>query len=131
MKEPNMKNINTLACLLAAISGLAWLVSGCAATNTLALQQADFPKDKVDARGLFAESCAKCHGEDGRARTLHGRLAGAQNFTDTQWQTAATDEDIVNAIKSGHKKMPAFQNKLSAAEIDALAAYVRTFKSAQ
>jgi mono/diheme cytochrome c family protein len=126
-----MKNINTLACLLAAISGLAWLVSGCASTSTLAVQQAGYPKDKVDARGLFAESCARCHGEDGRARTLHGRLAGAQNFTDTQWQAAATDEDIVKAIQTGHKKMPAFQNKLSVTEIDVLAAYVRTFKSAQ
>ena len=126
-----MKNSIIMACVLTAISGLAWLVSGCAATNTLAVQQAGYPKDKVDARGLFAENCANCHGENGRARTLHGRLVGAQNFTDAHWQTATTDEEISHAIQSGHGWMPAFQKKLSATEIEALAAYVHTFKSAQ
>jgi mono/diheme cytochrome c family protein len=115
--------------LLIAFSGLAWLGSGCASTNTLAVQQAGFPKDKVDAPGLFVENCATCHGKDGRARTFHGRLVGAQNFTDARWQ--ATDGEIIHAIKTGPKMMPAFQKKLSAAEIESLEAYVRTFKPAQ
>jgi mono/diheme cytochrome c family protein len=112
--------------LLAAISGLAGLGAGCASTNTLAGQQAGFQKDKVDAPGLFTENCANCHGQDGRARTLHGRLVGAQNFTDVRWQ--ASDEEIIHAIKTGPRLMPAFQKKLSTAEIEALAAFVRTFK---
>jgi len=53
---------------------------------------------------------------------------GAQNFTDTQWQSDASDAEIVHAIKTGPGLMPAFKKKLSAAEIEALAAYVRTFK---
>ena len=76
------------------------------------------------------ENCANCHGTDGRAKTFHGRLAGAQNFTDAHWQTATTDEEILHTIQNGHDHMPAFQKKLSTAEIEALAAYVRTFKSA-
>lgn len=118
-----------IALVLFVVSGLAWLGSGCASSNTLARQQAGWPKDKVDAPGLFAESCATCHGKDGRARTFHGRLVGAQNFTDTHWQ--ATDEEIIDAIKTGPKAMPAFEKKLSPAEIEALAAYVRTFQSAR
>lgn len=37
---------------------------------------------------------------------------------------------MIHAIKTGPRLMPAFQKKLSAAEIGAPAAYVRTFKAA-
>jgi mono/diheme cytochrome c family protein len=127
-KGLNMKNGIALSCLLIALSGLSWLVAGCASSNTLAAQQANYPKDKVDAPGLFAEKCATCHSRDGRARTFHGRILGAQNFTDARWQTNSTDDEIIRAIKTGPKAMPAFEKKLSATEIEALAAYVRTFK---
>ena len=125
-----MKNGIALSCLLVAIAGLSLLVAGCASTPTLAVQQANYPKDKVDAPGLFAENCATCHGRDGRARTFHGRLLDAQNFTDAHWQGATSDAEIIHAIQAGPKLMPAFQKKLSSAEIEALAAYVRTFKPA-
>jgi mono/diheme cytochrome c family protein len=112
------------------LAGLAGLVSGCASTHTLALQQADFPEEKVDARGLFVENCATCHGRNGQAGTFHGWLVGAQNFTDVQWQIDTSDAEIVHAIKKGPGLMPAFQKKMSLAEIEALATYVRTFKPA-
>jgi mono/diheme cytochrome c family protein len=126
-EESNMKNGIALSCLLVAISGLSLLVAGCASSSTLAVQQASYPKDKVNAPGLFTENCATCHGRNGRARTFHGRLLGAQNFTDARWQTATSDDEIIRAIKTGPKLMPAFQKKLSPAEIEALAAYVRNF----
>ena len=112
------------------MAGLAGLVSGCASTHTLALQQVGFPKEKVDARGLFAENCATCHGQNGRAKTFHGWLVDAQNFTSMHWQNDTSDAEIVHAITTGPGLMPAFQKKLSPAEIEALAAYVRTFKPA-
>jgi mono/diheme cytochrome c family protein len=126
----DMKNGIVLSCLLMAIAGLSWLAAGCASTPTLAMQQAGYAKDQVDAPGLFAENCATCHGRDGRAGTFHGWLLGAQNLADARWQTNSSDEEIIHAIKTGPKLMPAFQKKLSAAEIEALAAYVRTFKPA-
>jgi mono/diheme cytochrome c family protein len=110
---------------------ITWLVSGCASTNTLAVQEANYPKDKVDAHGLFLQNCATCHGKDGRAKTFHGRLLGAQNLTDSKFQAEISDPEIIHAIKTGPKAMPAFEKKLSESEIEALADYVRTFKSAQ
>ena len=107
------------------------LVSGCASPGPLAKQEADYPEEKVNAPALFAENCATCHGKDGRARTFHGRLVGAQNFTEANWQMNSTDAEIVHAIKTGPHAMPAFEKKLSAAEIAALSAYVRIFKPAQ
>jgi mono/diheme cytochrome c family protein len=118
------------ACIILAL-GILFLNSGCQSDSPLAMQQANYPKDKVDAAVLFKENCAKCHGMDGRAKTFHGRLVGAQNFTDAKWRTNVTDEEMSNAIKKGPEAMPAFEKKLSQAEIDALVAYVRSFKQAQ
>ena len=127
-EESNIKNGIALSYLLMAVAGLSWLVAGCASTPTLAEQQAGYAKNQVDAPGLFAENCATCHGHNGRARTFHGWLLGAQNFTNHHWQTNTSDIEIIHAIKTGPKLMPAFQKKLSTEEIEALAAYVRTFK---
>jgi cytochrome c oxidase cbb3-type subunit 3 len=108
-----------------------WLLLAGSLGFALACQSAPaLDKVEVDTRTLFADSCAKCHGADGQAKTFRGRLLSAQNFTDTKWQTATTDEEISKTIKMGIKKMPAFEKKLSAAQIEALAAFVRTFKPA-
>ena len=115
-------------CLLIIVPGLLFLTSGCASTRPLAAQQANYPEDKVDARGLFVENCVICHGKNGRAHTFHGWLVGAQNLTNTKFQADTTDEEIIKAIKTGPGVMPAFEKKLSPSEIDALATYVRTFK---
>jgi mono/diheme cytochrome c family protein len=130
-ERQNMKSKIVLVCLPVFTAGLWLLISGCASAGPLAVQQANYPKDKVDARGLFVENCATCHGRDGRAHTFHGRLLGAQNLTDEKWRAATSDEEIIKAIKTGPKAMPAFEKKLSPSEIDALAAYVRAFKPAQ
>jgi mono/diheme cytochrome c family protein len=123
-----MKIQITRLCMLALTSGVLFLSFGCQSNGRLAMQQANYPKDKVDAQALFNENCAKCHGMDGRVGTFHGWLVGAQNFTDEKWRASVTDEEMSDAIKKGPKAMPAFQKKLSQAEIDALVAYVRSFK---
>jgi mono/diheme cytochrome c family protein len=125
-----MKSKFALLSQLVALSGLALLISGCASTGPLAAQQANYPKEKVDARALFVENCSTCHGRNGRAHTFHGLLLGAQNLTDAKFQGDTTDDEIIRAIKTGPDAMPAFGKKLSASEIAALAAYVRTFNPA-
>jgi len=124
----NMKKKIALVFLSGILSGFLFLISGCASTGPLARQEANYPGDKVDARGLFVENCAACHGKNGRAHTLHGLLVGAQNFTSLEWQVATTDTQIVHAINTGPGVMPAFERKLSSAEIEALAKYVRAFR---
>ena len=119
------------ACLLILFLPLSLVITGCASPGPLAVKQASYPADRVDARGLFVENCATCHGKNGRAHTFHGWLVGAQNLTKAKWQADTTDEEIMKAIKSGPSVMPAFEKKLSSSEIDALATYVRSFKPAQ
>lgn len=82
-----------------------------------------------NAAQLYTKHCASCHGKDGRAKTLKGKLNHARDLTDRAWQDDASDERLFNSIMNGKRKMPAFSKKLSEQEIDALVTYVRGLKS--
>jgi cbb3-type cytochrome c oxidase subunit III len=81
-----------------------------------------------DARALFAKNCATCHGNDGQAKTFKAKLNHARNLTDSEWQANVSDERLFNSITNGRGHMPAWGQKLSAAEINSLVAYVRQLK---
>ena len=77
---------------------------------------------------LFNETCARCHGEDGRGETRLGEMLGAPNFTDEKfWKEEKGDERFITSITNGKDGMPAFGKKLSKEEISALLVYVRRF----
>jgi mono/diheme cytochrome c family protein len=80
---------------------------------------------QINAAAIFtAQKCDTCHGTDGK-----GKVKGVPNFTDAAWQQKETDVALANGIKKGKvPKMPAYESKLSEAEITALVAYVRTFR---
>jgi cytochrome c5 len=83
----------------------------------------------VHARGgaeIYAASCARCHGADGRGQTPKGRQTGAKDFTDPKWQ--ALEDRGIRAITNGKGKMPAFKGTLSPEEIKAVWEHVRGFK---
>lgn len=87
--------------------------------------------DDTDAEQIYAQRCARCHGEDGKAGTKIGKRMGARNFTDAQWHKDTKDEDIFSTIKDGNGAMPAFGNKLTDDQIKALVGRVRKFKPAE
>lgn len=92
-------------------------------------------------RALYTEHCVKCHGEDGvgegegtgvtlsRDRSF---LVMPASISNRGFLESATDAMIRRVIRVGRKDsgMPAFlDKKLTAAEIDDVVAYVRTFES--
>ena len=83
----------------------------------------------VDAPGLFAQACARCHGADGS-----GGLPTVANgprpadLTAADWQRTRSDADLTAAIRDGRGAMPPFADVLTADQITALAAYLRTLK---
>jgi mono/diheme cytochrome c family protein len=81
-----------------------------------------------DVGSLYTKKCAECHGKDGRAKSFRGKLSHARDLTDAEWQQRVSDERIYNSISNGKGKMPAFGKKLSEAEINSLAKYVRDLK---
>ena len=100
--------------------------------STLAVAAA--PQGNSSARrpntpvAIYGRKCASCHGKDGRADTIKGKLRSARNLTDPQWQDDVSDERIYNSIMNGRGKMPRFSNKLSEADINSLVTYVRGLK---
>jgi mono/diheme cytochrome c family protein len=115
-------------CLLAfaAIYLSAWVITSVTAGPVV--QNGNTTVSNAEAAALFDSKCSKCHGKDGRAKTLAGKLKHARNLADPDWQESVTDERIFNSISNGKGGMPAFGKKLSEAEINMLAAHVRTFK---
>ena len=82
----------------------------------------------VESAQLYAKQCASCHGKDGRAKTVKGKLKHARNLTDAEWQEKVSDERIFNSIMNGKGKMPGYAKKLSQDEIESLAGYIRGLK---
>ena len=78
----------------------------------------------ADARTLWAQSCASCHGKDGSGNTAMGKKLGLQDYTKSQ---SFSDAEAANVIKNGKGKMKAYK-QLSDADVKALVAYVRSLK---
>jgi len=81
-----------------------------------------------EARKLFKQKCAKCHGSDGAGNTTYGQIVGATDLTDPEWQKRVADERILNSITHGRGQMPAFDKKLTSEQLMLLSVYVRSFK---
>src|SRR5882724_7203105 len=74
----------------------------------------------ADASGVYNGKCAKCHGQDGRGKTIRGKIDHARDLTDGHWQDDVTDERLYNSISNGRGKMPGFKKNLSDDQINAL-----------
>ena len=80
-------------------------------------------KAKPNAKGaeLFATNCASCHGADGKGL----REFGAPNLTDGIWLYGGDKATLTETVKySRQGVMPRWNDKLDAATIKMLAAYV-------
>jgi cytochrome c553 len=86
-----------------------------------------------DAKALYDQNCAKCHGQDGKGQSKMGQKLGCKDYTDAKVQADLKDADATKAIKEGLKDKdgkvvmkPA--EGLSDDDIKGLVAYVRAFK---
>lgn len=73
----------------------------------------------------YMTNCAKCHGEDGRAKTAKGKRAGATDFT-SDWNT--DEARGIKIITNGKGQMPSFKGKLTPDEIKSVFGYVVAFR---
>ena len=71
----------------------------------------------IDAAALFANNCAGCHGADGKG-------GFGSDLSSASYKYGKSAAEIKTSIAQGRGgKMPGFDEKLSAAEIDALVDY--------
>jgi len=86
-----------------------------------------------DAKTTYDNTCAKCHGAEGKGDTKMGQKLGVKDFTDAKVQADMKDDAAFKAIKEGvkdkdDKTLMKPADGLSDADIKGLVAYIRTFK---
>jgi cytochrome c553 len=82
---------------------------------------------EAPAAALFEQNCSTCHGAGGKGiRSKH-----TPDFTDPSFARSLSAQDVIAAIRNGKAggSMPAWSGKLSDAQIDSLATYVRSFSN--
>ncbi|HEY0592980.1 MAG TPA: cytochrome c [Thermoanaerobaculia bacterium] len=81
----------------------------------------------ADGAAIFKAKCAACHAADGSGSSPMGKKMGLRDLgsADVQKQTDAQLTDITT---QGKGKMPAYESKLSADEIKAVVAHIRSLK---
>jgi cytochrome c6 len=82
----------------------------------------------VNAQGggekVYKAKCATCHGPDGVGATPVGKATKARDFCSEEVKKE-TDEEWTAIIVKGKNKMPAYDKKITDAEIKDVVAYIR------
>ncbi len=89
----------------------------------LALPLAAFAADEgAEVYKSAKPACSMCHGTDGK------KMAGTKEFSSPDVQKMS-DAEITSTIEKGKPpKMPAYTGKLTADQVKALVAYIRSMK---
>ena len=82
------------------------------------------PAAADDGAANYKAKCAMCHGADGKGDTPVGKKMGIRDLTSADVQKMS-DEELITITTKGKNKMPAYENKLSAAQIKDLVTYIR------
>lgn len=89
----------------------------------------------VDATALWAKHCASCHGKDGKGKTKTGEKLKVRDLTDPAVMATLNKDNVTASMTKGVKAtdsdklvMKAYDDKLSAEEIQALTDYTLAIK---
>lgn len=80
----------------------------------------------------WENSCASCHGPDGKAQTKQGKKLKVKDYTDPAALADKSDADLFKAtadgvIVDGKERMKGFKDELKSEEITDLVKYIRDF----
>lgn len=85
--------------------------------------QADPP-----GKAPYEENCRKCHGVRGIApKTMKAKFPKIATFDEQFFDKRSPDSIVVILTKGKNQDMKSFKDKLSTAQMVAVAAYIRTF----
>ncbi|WP_433965310.1 c-type cytochrome [Tunturiibacter gelidiferens] len=76
---------------------------------------------------LYQSKCQMCHAPDGSGNTPAGKAMKARPFNSPDVMKQS-DADLTAVIKKGKNKMPAFEGKLTDAQIASLIEHIHTLQ---
>src|SRR5215472_9139366 len=79
-----------------------------------------------DAEALYKSKCQVCHGPDGKG-TVAGQKLGVKDLHSPE-VAKMTDPQLLEIAKKGKEKMPAYDKKLTDAQLKGLITFIRSFK---
>ncbi len=82
-----------------------------------------------EARQLYLDKCAECHGETGKGDGDRSRLFGTPptNFTDAAHMNTGSDGELFYKMSEGHRPMPSFKKRLTEQQRWQLVLFLRSF----
>jgi cytochrome c6 len=81
-------------------------------------------KSQAAGEAVYKAKCASCHGADGVGATAVGKATKARDFCSDEVKKE-TDADWTAIIVKGKSKMPAYDKKLTDAEVKDVVTYIR------
>lgn len=75
----------------------------------------------------YKAKCQMCHGPDGTAATPMGKMMKITSFRDPA-VVKESDADLIATTKDGKGKMPAYNGKLTDAQIKEAVSFIRTLQ---
>lgn len=126
MKSRRAATVKTLIVLSSVLFVLTVLMSNSKNYPVSSASIPAFMAKKGGGADIYAESCVRCHGADGRAQTSKGKRVGATDFTSPNWKP--NNARGIRAITNGKGDMPAFKDTLNAEQINSVWNYVRKFQ---
>lgn len=104
------------------------LALGAAVSLTLGARAA--AAQTPDGATVYRQHCRTCHGSTGKpASRMVSLYPKLKTLADSALMATLTTDSIVNLLKTGRGDMKAFADKLSPAEMTAVAEYVKTLPS--
>jgi mono/diheme cytochrome c family protein len=131
--------IGSLAILAAALAGIGIGLLGCGggswnvppAAKAVKNPVSPTPQTLADARRIYLDRCAHCHGVNGDGKRPPGTMylywVQPTKFTDAKIMDAMTDGEIFWKITTGNRPMPSYKNRLSVEERWELVNFLRAF----
>jgi cbb3-type cytochrome c oxidase subunit III len=77
---------------------------------------------------IFRAYCLACHNVDGRGAIVRPGMPDIPDFTSAKWHESKKDAELAKAILTGGKFMPPMSDKLTQADAERMAKFVRSFK---
>jgi len=98
-----------------------------AAMILLILAMAGTAFAQMSGEAIYKAKCASCHGADGQAATAMGKTMKVLPFKDPAMLKASYSQFFA-ATRNGKGKMPAYNGKLTDAQIKDVTEYIRTLQ---